>query len=167
MSTGKPEIRRRCKECGHIYWYSFQIRGIPRCPKCWGYEYKCIEYLDIRGRVIKDYQPYKAMEDAIPCFGYKDNGCELATDFLGRQSRCEYCPFLRCIDDDEITYAEREYLRQWRNMIRVYGLADEGLKPITISHKVGVSRYLIDEWLKRRDFFEPFLKQPVMVGSVK
>jgi hypothetical protein len=168
MKTAKPEIRRRCKKCGHIYWYSFQIRGIPRCPECWGYEYKCVEYIDTRGRIIKDYQPYKEPEDFIPCFCYKDKGCVLATDFLGEQSYCtKNCPFFKCVDDKEITYTEREYLKQWRDIIRVYELADEGLKPIAISHKVGVSKYLVEEWLKRRDFLEAFIRQPVMAGGIK
>lgn len=166
MSTGKPEIRRRCKKCGHVYWYSFQIRGIPRCPECWGNEYKCVEYIDIRGRVIKNYQPYKEPEDFIPCFCYKDEGCEIATDFLGEQSKCtENCPYPKCLD--ELTYGDRIYLQQWRMMIRVYELSDKGFKPMGISHKTGMTRYLVGEWLKRRDFFELFLKQPVMTGGIK
>lgn len=167
MNTTKPEIRRRCRKCGHIYRYHFSILAIPRCPKCWGNEYECVEYIDRRGRIVKGYQPYKEPVDIIPCLGYKDMGCEFASDFIGSQSKCEECPFFKCVDDKEITWAERDYLKQWRIMIKVYGLADEGLNPLEISHKTGASKYLVGEWLNRRDFFEPFLRQPVMAGGVK
>jgi hypothetical protein len=141
--------------------------AIPRCPKCWGYEYECVEYIDRRGRVIKYRpKPHRESEDFIPCW-HEDIGCEFATDFQGSQSKCECCPFPKCVEDKGITWAERDYLKQWRMMIKAYDLADEGLSPLEISRETGVSKYMIGEWLKRRDFFELFIRQPIMAGGVK
>lgn len=167
MNTTKPEIRRRCRKCGYVYRYHFSILGIPRCPKCWGYEYTCVEYIDKKGRAIKyEPKPHRESKDFIPCW-HEDVGCEIATDFIGKQSKCtENCPFIpKCLY--ELTYGDRIYLQQWRMMIRVYELTDKGLKPAGVARKTGLSRYLIGEWLNGRDFFEPFIRRPVMAGSVK
>ena len=166
MTAPKPEIRRHCKKCGNIYRYSFQVAGIPRCPKCWGYEYGNVEYLDGRGKIIKNYHPSReSSAEFVPCVAIPDRGCKIATDFLGKQSECRDCPFPECLDS--LPFCERDSIRQWRVMIQVYQLKDEGLQTASIIRKSGVSRYLIDEWIKKRDFFEPFIKQPEMVGSVK
>jgi hypothetical protein len=159
----RRDTEKRCLWCGAVYSECDRIFGIPKCPRCFRGE-KFI-YIDKQGNPKPDYEPHTTNGDWIPTF--EDIGCEFATDFVGSQSRCVYCPFPKCVDDKEITQAERDYLKQWRIMIQVYDLADGGLKPIVISHKTGVSKYLIGEWLKRRDFFEPFIRQPVMAGGIK
>lgn len=162
MNTTKPEVHRHCKNCGHVYRYAFQIGAIPRCPKCWGYEYTCVEYVDSKGKVI-DYKPYKTA-GIIPCLDRVDKGCEIATDFLNEQSKCTACPFTpKCVDD--LAFIEKEYLKQWRMLLRVYKLADDGFGILRISKKTGLTRYLIGEWLNQRDFFEPFIKKPEIAGS--
>lgn len=165
MKERTPEFRRRCKRCKLVYHYAFHFAGIPRCPRCWGYEFECIEYIDSKGNVI-DCEPYKPIAEPIPCIGLKDKGCDIATDFLGRKSKCtDNCPYQKCLD--ELPFNDREYIKQWRMMLRVYKLTDKGLCILRITRSTGLAREVISEWLERRDYFESFIKQPVTAGNRK
>lgn len=54
-----------------------------------------------------------------------DLGCEIATNYLGHQSHCVTCPWIKCIK--EIHYSTRQLLLNSEIIIEIYRLSKEGM----------------------------------------
>lgn len=158
MEIKRVEKKRRCKQCGNVWTHRFVLAGIPRCPNCYGTEYDNVEYINSKGEVIGSYR--KSLVYTPPKV---DNGCPVSNDYSGRAVGCNECGFSKCIEDLEDT--DKSNIRQWRQILKAYEMADKKISPLQISRRLGVSRYLVNEWLAKRDFYEWFLRRPVIVGG--
>lgn len=78
---------------------------------------------------------------------YRDEGCELATAYLGHQSRCYQCPFPNCI------YEEPRGRQRWAKRLRdreiVRQLTTESKGTKEVAAMLGISQRTVQRVLKR------------------
>ena len=78
---------------------------------------------------------------------YRDEGCELATSYLGHQSHCSECPFPKCI------FEEPRGRQRWskglrdREIVRQFTTEGRGIKEVAA--KFGISQRTVQRVLKR------------------
>jgi len=77
---------------------------------------------------------------------YRDEGCELATAYLGRQSLCSECPFPRCV------YEEPRGRQRWlkgardKEIVRQF-TEGKGIKELAVAFNI--SQRTVQRVLKR------------------
>jgi len=78
---------------------------------------------------------------------YQDEGCEVATTYLGHQSSCLNCPFPKCIYDQY--GGKQRWLKRLRDdeMVRLFTTTGKGIKELALSF--GVSQRTVQRALKR------------------
>lgn len=86
-----------------------------------------------------------------------DEGCEIATNYLKKQSLCRYCPFEHCVKD--IKYSIRVLLQNNKTLKQVYEAHHQGL---TIE-KIGklfqdIPLCTIQYWIKHRNRIQKLFK---------
>jgi len=78
---------------------------------------------------------------------YRDEGCEMATAYLGYKSHCSECPFLKCI------YEEPRGRQRWlktlrdKEIMRRFTTEGKGLKELAFTFNV--SQRTVQRVLKR------------------
>jgi len=77
---------------------------------------------------------------------YRDDGCELATSYLGHKSSCLSCPFTRCIYDEP--GGKQSFLKEGRarEMARLFTTDGKGIKELALMF--GVSQRTVQRALK-------------------
>jgi len=75
--------------------------------------------------------------DLLPEYGhYRDEGCELATAYLGHRSLCSECPFPRCIyDEPRGKQRWRKRLRD-REILRQFTTQGKGIKELALAFNI-------------------------------
>ena len=78
---------------------------------------------------------------------YRDEGCEVATAYLGHQSSCLNCPFSKCIYDQY--GGKQRWLKRLRDkeMVRLFTTEGKGIKELALIF--GVSLRTVQRALKR------------------
>ncbi len=78
---------------------------------------------------------------------YRDDGCELATAYLGYKSSCLNCPFPKCIYDQ--SRGRQRWLKRQRNreIVRLFTTEGKGVSELALSF--GVSQRTVQRALKR------------------
>lgn len=78
---------------------------------------------------------------------YRDEGCELATAYLGYQSRCSECPFPRCIYDEP--RGRQRWLKRLRDreIVRQFVTEGKGIKELALTFNI--SQRTVQRVLKR------------------
>ena len=78
---------------------------------------------------------------------YRDDGCELATAYLGYKSSCLNCPFPKCIYDQ--SRGRQCWLKRQRDreIVRLFTTEGEGVKELALSF--GISQRTVQRALKR------------------
>ena len=78
---------------------------------------------------------------------YRDEGCEVATAYLGRQSYCSECPFPKCIYEE--SGGKQRWLKELRNreMLRQFTTEGKGIKELALAFRV--SQRTVQRVLKR------------------
>ena len=78
---------------------------------------------------------------------YQDEGCEVATAYLGRQSSCLNCPFSKCIYDQH--GGKQRWLKRLRDeeMVRLFTTEAKKIKELALIF--GVSQRTVQRALKR------------------
>ena len=77
---------------------------------------------------------------------YHDDGCELATTYLGAKSSCLNCPFSRCVYDEPGGQQRMIKRLRAREMARLFNKEGKGIKELAIMF--GVSRRTVQRALK-------------------
>ena len=77
---------------------------------------------------------------------YRDDGCELATAYLGHKSSCLSCPFTRCIYDEP--GGKQHWLKRLRarEMAKLFTTEGKGIKELALMF--GVSQRTVQRALK-------------------
>jgi len=78
---------------------------------------------------------------------YQDDGCELATAYLGYKSSCLNCPFPKCIYDQP--RGRQHWLKRQRDreIVRLFNVEGKRVKELALSF--GVSQRTVQRALKR------------------
>ena len=78
---------------------------------------------------------------------YRDEGCELATAYLGRQSRCSKCPFPKCIYEEP--RGKQRWLKRLRDeeIVRQFTSGGKGIKELALIFNI--SQRTVQRALKR------------------
>jgi len=78
---------------------------------------------------------------------YQDDGCELATAYLGHKSSCLNCPFERCIYDE--AGGRQRYMKKLRDreVIRLFNTGGERVKELALMF--GISQRTVQRALKK------------------
>ena len=89
---------------------------------------------DVTPREISDFSDDQHGELDLPpeyCH-YRDEGCEVATAYLGHQSRCSECPFPKCIYDEP--GGRQRWLKRQRDrqIIRLFTTEGKGVKELAL-----------------------------------
>ena len=78
---------------------------------------------------------------------YQDDGCELATDYLGHKSSCLNCPFAKCIYDEPRGRQRHIKTLRDRKIVRLFNSKGKGIKELALMF--GVSQRTVQRALKR------------------
>jgi len=78
---------------------------------------------------------------------YRDEGCELATAYLGRQSHCSQCPFPKCIYEEP--RGKQRWLKRLRDkeIVRQFTTQGRGIKELALIFNI--SQRTVQRVLKR------------------
>ena len=77
---------------------------------------------------------------------YRDEGCELATVYLGYQSHCSECPFPKCIYEEP--RGRQRWLKRLRDkeIVRQFTTCGKGLRELALTF--GISQRTVQRVLK-------------------
>lgn len=85
-----------------------------------------------------------------------DKGCQIATDYLEKQSLCEECPFEHCIKD--IKYSTRILLQNSSTMKQIYEAHKQKLTIEKISKLFNdIPLTTIQYWIKHKNRIQKLL----------
>jgi hypothetical protein len=78
---------------------------------------------------------------------YQDEGCELATAYLGHQSHCSKCPFPECIYDEP--RGKQRWSKRLRDeeIVRQFTTEGKGIKELALTFNI--SQRTVQRALKR------------------
>jgi len=80
---------------------------------------------------------------------YQDDGCELATNYLGHKSSCLDCPFTRCIHDEP--RGKQHHIKRSRDseIVNLFKSEGKGVKELALMFDV--SQRTVQRALKRSE----------------
>jgi hypothetical protein len=78
---------------------------------------------------------------------YRDEGCELATAYLGYQSCCSECPFPGCIYDEPRGRQRREKRLRDKEIMKQFTTGGKGLRELALTFNI--SQRTVQRVLKR------------------